>query len=92
MKTVADKSNSEIIDVINEFDYSTQNESYNKQFIEWRRNKDNPYAYNLVMNSKESVFVDGQGFVNKSAPAVESEVLGNVLYVIGIALLAITVI
>lgn len=92
MKTVADKSDSEIIDVINEFDYSTQNESYNKQFIEWRRNKDNPYAYNLVMNSKESVFVDGQGFVNKSAPAVESEVLGNVLYVIGIALLAITVI
>lgn len=92
MNNVADKTENGIIDVIDEFDYSTQNESYNKRFIEWRRNKDNPYAYNLVMNSKESVFVDGQGFVNKSAPAVESEVLGNILYIIGIALLAITVI
>lgn len=92
MKTVSDKTDTDIIDVIDEFDYSTQNDSYNKHFIEWRRNKDNPYAYNLVMNSKESVFVDGQGFVNKSAPDVESEVLGNILYIIGVALLAITVI
>lgn len=91
MKNIAEKTDSEIIDVVDEFDYSTQNESYNKRFIEWRRNKDNPYTYNLVINKKESVFVDGKGFVNKSASDAESEVLGRVLYVIGVGLLAVTV-
>ncbi len=92
MNKVEDKTENGIIDVVSEFDYSTQNDEYNKRFVEWRRNRNNSYAYNLVMNSKESVFVDGQGFINKSAPEAESEVLGKILYVIGIAVLAITVI
>lgn len=92
MKNTAEKIESEIIDVVNEFDYSTQNDEYNKRFINWRRNKDNPYAYNFVRNQKESVYVDGQGFVNKSAADAESEVLGKILYVIGAALLVMMVI
>ncbi len=33
-----------IVDVIDEFDYSTQNESYNEKFRKWRKKKENPFA------------------------------------------------
>lgn len=90
MKNTAVKSNPEIINVIDEFDYSTQQESYNKEFVKWRKNKENPYAYNFELNTKESVFIDGQGFVSESAEKSESETSGKILYLIGIAMLVAT--
>lgn len=92
MKETIEKNNSEIIDVIDEFDYSTQQESYNKHFIAWRKNKNNPYAYNFVLNKKESVFIDGEGFVGRSAEEAESETLSRILYIIGIAMLSVVLI
>lgn len=92
MKDSIEIKDNEIIDVVDEFDYSTQQDSYNECFIKWRKNKENPYAYNFVSNKKESVFVDGQGFVSKSPEEAESEVLYRVLYVIGIAMLSIVLI
>lgn len=88
MKETIEQSNTEIIDVVDEFDYSTQQDSYNKRFKQWRQNKSNPYAYNFVLDKREQVFVDGQGFVDESAAEAENTVLGRILHIIGIALLA----
>lgn len=88
MKEDIEQINAEIIDVVDEFDYSTQQDSYNKRFKEWRRNQNNPYAYNFVLDKREQVFVDGQGFVDESAAESENAVLGRILREIGIALLA----
>lgn len=89
LAAVKEQENRDIINVIDEFDYSTQSESYNKRFIEWRSNKNNPYAYNFTLNKKESVYIAGQGFVSESAEKAEIDVLGRILYLLGIAMLAV---
>lgn len=76
-----------IVSVVDEFDYSTQNESYNEAFKKWRRNKENPYAFSFEKNLKESVFIDGKGFESKSATASETETLSRIMNITGIAML-----
>lgn len=76
-----------IVNVIDELDSSTQNAQYNSAFRKWRKNADNPFAFHFEMNKKESVYIDGRGFVNKSAAEAEHEVLGRIMNVVGIAML-----
>ncbi len=83
------ENDNSVIDVVKEFDYSTQQETYNKKFVKWRNQKDNPYAYNFTENKKEMVFVEGHGFLNSSAAEAEERTLKNIFYVIGIAMLGI---
>ena len=64
---VSDTSEDTVIDVVEQFDYSTQNEAYNENYITWRRKIDIPYAFNFTRNRKESVFVEGKGFENKNS-------------------------
>lgn len=89
---IAQNDESQIINVIDEFDYSTQQEDYNKHFIAWRKDKGNPYAYNFVHDKKETVFIEGQGFVDTCAADAEWSVLEKILSVIGIAMLSLTLI
>lgn len=79
--------NQHIISAVDEFDYSTQLESYNVRFIEWRKRKNNPYAYSFEQNKNETIFVEGQGFAEKSPAMAETETLGKILYIIGAAFL-----
>ncbi|MCD7890414.1 MAG: hypothetical protein LUG26_01145 [Ruminococcus sp.] len=92
MKFSNEKHDTDIINVVDDFDYSTQGECYNKHFIEWQKRKNNPYAYNFTLNKKESVFVDGEGFANKSASEAEMSTLNCILFVIGVALLCSVII
>ncbi|MDE6779905.1 MAG: CPBP family intramembrane metalloprotease [Ruminococcus sp.] len=75
------------IDVVEEFDYSTQNENYNSSFRKWRKNKNNPFAFNFSVNKKESVFIDGKGFVNDSPAKSELETISRIFFIIGSAML-----
>lgn len=77
----------EIIDVVEEYDYDTQYEQYNRYFKNWRKNKQNPYAFNFEMNKRESVYIEGRGFKVPSLLDAESEVLGHIMHVVGIAML-----
>lgn len=77
----------DIIDVIDEFDYSTQNESYNEKFRKWRRKRDNPFAFSFAENKKESVYIESRGFIEKSAVDAEKQVLSDIFYNIGLAVL-----
>lgn len=60
-----------MIDVIDEFDYSTQNDAYNEKFRAWRSRKNNPYAFSFEKNQRESVYIEGRGFIENSLEAVE---------------------
>lgn len=77
----------DIVDVIDEFDYSTQNEIYNEKFRKWRRKKDNPFAFSFAENKKESVYIESRGFIEKSAVDAEKKVLSDIFYNIGLAIL-----
>ncbi|MCM1315930.1 MAG: CPBP family intramembrane metalloprotease [Prevotella sp.] len=76
-----------IIDVVSEFDYSTQNREYSDNFRKWRRNKKNPFAFNFSVNKNESIFIDGKGFIDNSPAVSEHETLSRIFYIIGIAML-----
>ena len=80
MNKAAQHSN-KIINVIDEFDYSTQNESYNRQFKKWRREKENKFSFRFSSNKNESIFIDGKGFVSENAVSAEKETpFKNILY------------
>ena len=81
------KKDDNIINAIDDFDYSTQKEDYNKNFRNWRRKKDNPYAFNLEINKKECIFNESRGFVGSSATEVEKNSLSNNMFIFGIAML-----
>lgn len=80
-------TNDHIIDVVDEFDYSTQNSAYNEKFRKWRKNSENPYAFGYEDNKRESVYVTGRGFVENSALDAEKNVLSRIFNIIGIAAL-----
>ena len=86
MKTASNYEKT-IIDVVEEFDYSTQNELYNKKFRKWRKNKNNPYAFNFTTNKKERIFIDGKGFVSNSPAESEHETISRIFFIIGTAML-----
>lgn len=84
---LTDASQKNIINVVEQFDYSTQSDKYNQGFIKWRKNKDNPYAFNFKQNRKESVFIDGKGFESRSLSAAEHETVTRIMNITGIAML-----
>jgi len=87
MNSTADKTDSTIINVIEDFDYSTQNTSYNEKFRKWRKDKEVPYSFGFEKNRKETVFIDGRGFIDNTASDAEKKVLSEIFYIIGIAIL-----
>ncbi len=77
----------QLIDVVEEYDYDTQYEQYNRYYKNWRKNKQNPFAFNFEMNRRESVYIEGKGFKVPSLLDAESEVIGHIMHVVGIAML-----
>lgn len=86
MNKAAQHSN-KIINVIDEFDYSTQNESYNEQFRKWRRKKENKFSFSFSSNKNESIFIDGKGFVSENAVSAEKKILSRIFCTVGNAML-----
>lgn len=84
---MSDTNDRNIINVIEDFDYSTQSDVYNEKFRKWRRNSDNPFAFGFKNNKRESVYVTGKGFVEDSALDAEKNVLTRLFNLIGIAAL-----
>lgn len=91
MNELANSKKAGRFSVVDNYDYSTQSESYNRDFIKWRKKKDNLFAFGFEVNKDESVYVDGRGFVVKSASDAEIEVLVRVFYILGLALIAYVV-
>lgn len=94
--TAAEKTakpkNKDILNVVEDFDCSTQNSTYNKYFKEWRKRKDNPYAFNFKANRKEKIFNDSRGFEKQLPEKAEKTIINRLMYIIGIAMLLVVVI
>ena len=84
--------NKDVLNVVEDFDCSTQNSTYNKLFKEWRKQKDNPYAFNFKANKKEKVFNDSRGFEKQFPEKAEKTIINRLMYIIGIAMLLLVVI
>lgn len=82
----------ELVNVVEDFDCSTQSDAYNKKFKEWRERKDNPYAFRFKANLREKVFNDSRGFEVRSQENEEKRIIGRIMYVLGIAVLMYIVI
>ena len=76
-----------LVNIVDEFDYSTQNKQYNDKFIRWRRQNNNPFSFRFEMNKKETVYVDGRGFLSSSPTVAETDTLTRIFYIIGMACL-----
>ena len=86
-----EKQNRDILNVVEDFDCSTQNDTYNKYFKEWRKKKDNPYAFNFKGNKKEKIFNDSRGFEKQLPEKAEKTVINRLMHVVGIAMLLLIV-
>ncbi len=80
-----------IINVVDEFDAVVQGSGYNGNFKKWRKNKNNPYAFNFEKNSKEKIFNESRGFETSSQTEAGKKVLGSIMHVAGIIMLIIAV-
>ncbi|MBO5343586.1 MAG: CPBP family intramembrane metalloprotease [Ruminococcus sp.] len=76
-----------IINVIDEFDYTTQDETYNENFRSWRKRKGNKYSFDFQKNERERVYIDGRGFVENSCEYAEKKVLSQIFHTLGYAAL-----
>lgn len=85
MSTITEEKNS--INVIDEFDYSTQNETYNENFREWRKRRGNSYSFDFKKDPRERVYIDGRGFVERSCETAEKKVLVQIFHTLGYAAL-----
>lgn len=83
-KTKSKKNCSQnITDVTEDFDYSGQSDEYITLYKKWRKNPDNPYAYNYIKNNREITFSANEGFINTRPQDKEHEVLTKILYTFG---------
>lgn len=92
MKKASQPNDPPVINVIDEFDFSTQNDSYNEKYINWRKNKKNPFAFNYSKNPRESVFNDSRGFETTTFAEAEKSAVTNIMRIIGISMLIAVVI
>lgn len=47
------------IDVVEDYEYSSENPQYNQDYRHWRRHAKGPWMYQFQENSREHVYVDG---------------------------------
>ncbi|MBR4627817.1 MAG: CPBP family intramembrane metalloprotease [Ruminococcus sp.] len=89
---LSEASQHDLVNVVEDFDCSTQNVAYNRDFKKWRGQKDNPYAFRFKANRREKVFNDSRGFEVSSQSDEEKRIVGRIMYVLGIAVLLYVVI
>lgn len=91
MSNHTDSEEKVIINVVDDFDAAAQGTGYNGHFKEWRRNKDNPFAFNFEKNSKEKIFNESRGFETPSQTDEGKKVLSEIMRETGIIMLVVIV-
>ena len=75
------------IDVARDHIYQNQGKEYTEAFTEWRNDEKNPYGYAFIHDSREHIYVDGEGYADEFAVTSEKETLHRCFKVAGIAML-----
>lgn len=91
MTSQTDSEEKVIINVVDDFDAAIQGAGYNGHFKDWRKNKDNPFAFNFEKNSKEKIFNESRGFETLSQTEEGKKVLGAIMRETGIIMLIVIV-
>ncbi len=91
MKAIPESAGKDTVDVIEDFDCSTQSEAYNLKFKEWRSRKENPFAFRFKANKRETVFNDSRGFETPSQASEEKRVISRLMFILGISMLFVVV-
>lgn len=87
----SDYEEKDIVNVVDEFDAAISGSGYNGNFKKWRKNKDNPYAFNFEKNNREKIFNESRGFETPSQTDVGKKVLGSIMRETGIIMLIVVV-
>lgn len=75
------------IDVARDHIYQNQGKEYTEAFTKWRNDEKNPYGYAFIHDSREHIYVDGEGYADEFAVTSEKETLHSCFKVAGIAML-----
>ena len=75
------------INVVEDFDYDSRSETYNRSFREWRTAAQTKYVYSYSDDPREASYVAGKAVTKPSAAHIEQKALSHVCEVIGAALL-----
>ena len=75
------------IDVVEDFEYDSENEQYNQDYRHWRRHTKAPFMFHFSDNSREHVYVDGAPVASMDAALAEREALMHCSTMLGAALL-----
>ncbi len=89
MTKQSDSEEKKIINVVDEFDAAVHGSGYKGNFKEWRKSKDNPYAFNFEKNNKEKIFNESKGFETPSQTDEGKKVFGSIMREIGILMLIV---
>ncbi len=85
------KNREYLIDVVEDFEAPNQTEGFRGAFRKWRR-QENPYAFHVTQNPKETSFSESKAMVGTSPAKTEQGVLYRLSYLIGCLLILYLVI
>ena len=75
MKVDNNEKNKYIIDIAAERVYNGQSEKYHRLYTKWRNDPENPRGYRFIHDSREHIYVDGEGYADKTPEAAEKDSL-----------------
>ena len=78
---------SERVDIVEDFEYNSENEQYNQDYRHWRRHTKGAFMFRFSDNSREHVYVEGAPGNSMGAALAERQAILNLSIRIGIALL-----
>lgn len=88
-----EKKNDEyLIDIASGHKYENQTDEYCEEYSKWRMNKENPYGYQFVHDTREHTYVEGAGFLEKKPAQAERKSLIKCCTLLGIALISMILI
>lgn len=74
-------------DVVEEFKYDSDNEQYNMEYLQWRRESDSKLVFRFSENNLESFYVQGDAAAKQDAGLAERSALMHCAQAVGAALL-----
>ncbi len=80
------KNNEYLIDVVEDFEAPNQTKGFREAFRQWRR-QENPYAFHVTQNPKETSFSESKVMTGTSPAKTEQGVLYRLSYLIGCLLI-----
>ena len=76
-----------IVDVAGERVYQNQSKEYSDAYTEWRNNSENKFAYRFVHDTREHIYIDGEGYADEFAAQAERGALKRCFGFLGILML-----